>query len=112
MLRKTGFAAIILASSAAVLPVQAGGLWLSEYNQPTQGRAGAGEEAGTGDGSDAFLNPASMSRHAESQLMVNGGLILHNVEFDVERGSIINGDGDGGDAGGLTPCQRFLQSTR
>jgi long-subunit fatty acid transport protein len=66
MQRKTGFMAVLLAASTAVLPVQAGGLWLSEYNQPTQGRAGAGEEAGNGDASDAFFNPASMSRHTES----------------------------------------------
>ena len=93
MLHKTGFAPILLASSAIVLPVQAGGLWLTEFNQPTKGRAGAGEEAGNGDASDAFFNPASMSRHAESKLMVNGGLILPNVEFDVERGSFFNGAG-------------------
>jgi long-chain fatty acid transport protein len=83
--------------------VHAGGLWLSEYNQPSQGRAGAGEEAGNGDASDGFFNPAAMSRHTESQLMVGGGLILAQIEFDVEQGSLINGTGDGGDAGGLTP---------
>jgi len=103
MQRKTRLAVILLASSAAIAPVQAGGLWVSEYNQPTQGRAGAGEEAGNGDASDAFLNPASMSRHSESQLMVGGGLILPQVEFDVESCSAFNGNGDGGDAGGLTP---------
>ena len=110
MLRKTGFATIIFATAATVLPVQAGGLWITEYNQPTQGRAGAGEEAGNGDASDAFLNPASMSRHTESQLMVNGGLILPNVEFDVDRGSVLNGDGDGGDAGNLTPSASVFYS--
>lgn len=83
--------------------VNAGGLWLSEYNQPTMGRAAAGEAAGSGDASDAFFNPASMSRHEESQLMVAGGLILPQVEFDVDQGSAINGTGDGGDAGDLTP---------
>jgi long-chain fatty acid transport protein len=88
----------------------AGGLWLSEYNQPTQGRAGAGEEAGNGDASDAFFNPASMSRHTESQLMVAGGLILPQVEFDVDRGSALNGDGDGGNAGGLTPSASVFYS--
>jgi long-chain fatty acid transport protein len=88
----------------------AGGLWLSEYNQPTQGRAGAGEEAGNGDASDAFFNPASMSRHTESQLMVAGGLVLPQVEFDVDRGSALNGDGDGGDAGGLTPSASVFYS--
>ena len=103
MQRKTRLALILLASSAAIAPAQAGGLWVSEYNQPTQGRAGAGEEAGNGDASDAFFNPASMSRHGDSQLMVGGGLILPQVEFDVESGSAFNGNGDGGDAGGLTP---------
>ncbi len=85
------------------LPVSAGGLWLSEYNQPTMGRAAAGEAAGTGDASDAFFNPAAMSRHEQSQLMVAGGVILPQVEFDVDSGSNVNGTGDGGDAGELTP---------
>jgi long-chain fatty acid transport protein len=110
MLRKAGFATFIFASSAAVLPVQAGGLWLTEYNQPAQGRAGAGDESGNGDASDAFFNPASMSRHTESQLMVNGGLILPRVEFDVDQGSVLNGDGDGGEAGSLTPSASVFYS--
>lgn len=110
MHRKHRIATILLASSSLTLPVQAGGLWLSEYNQPTQGRAGAGEEAGNGDASDAFFNPASMSRHTESQLMVAGGLILPQVEFDVEQGSAFNGNGDGGDAGGLTPSASVFYS--
>ena len=88
----------------------AGGLWITEFNQPTQGRAGAGEEAGTGDASDAFFNPASMSRHSESQLLVAGGLIQSKVEFDVEQGSAFNGTGDGGDAGGLTPSGSVFYS--
>jgi long-chain fatty acid transport protein len=110
MLRKTAFVTIILASFAAVLPVRAGGLWITEYNQPTQGRAGAGEEAGSGDASDAFFNPASMSRHTESQLMVNGGLVQSKVEFDVDQGSVLNGSGDGGDAGGLVPSGSVFYS--
>lgn len=81
----------------------AGGLWLSEYNQPGMGRAAAGEEAGSGDASDAFFNPASMTRHEESQLMIAGGLISPSVEFDVDQGSLVNGNNDGGDAGDLTP---------
>lgn len=99
ILNKAATALALLGTAQAY----AGGLWLTEYNQPTQGRAGAGEEAGNGDASDAFFNPASMSRHTESQLMVAGGLILPQVEFDVEQGSLINGTGDGGDAGSLTP---------
>ncbi len=81
----------------------AGGLWLTEFNQPAQGRAGAGETAGNGDATDAFFNPAAMSRHNESQVMVAAGAILPVVEFDVKQGSLLNGNGDGGDAGNLTP---------
>ena len=84
-------------------PAVAGGLWLSEYNQPTMGRAAAGEEAGSGDASDAFFNPAAMSRHKDSHLMIAGGLILPQVEFDIEEAGVVNGDRDGGDAGSLTP---------
>jgi long-chain fatty acid transport protein len=95
---------VLLVCCLGHLPyARAGGLWLSEYNQPSMGRAAAGEEAGTGDASDAFFNPAAMSRHDQSQLMIAGGLILPQVEFDVDQGSAINGDRDGGDAGELTP---------
>lgn len=99
VLQKTAAIVALLGAAHA----SAGGLWLTEYNQPTQGRAGAGETAGTGDASDSFFNPAAMSRHTESQLMVAGGLILPKVEFDVEQGSLLNGNNDGGDAGSLTP---------
>lgn len=97
--KKTAIAVALFGASHA----SAGGLWLSEYNQHSQGRASAGEEAGNGDATDAFFNPASMSRHSQSHLTVTGGLILPEVEFDVEQGSLINGTGDGGDAGSLTP---------
>jgi long-chain fatty acid transport protein len=89
---------------------QAGGLWLSEYNQPGMGRAAAGQESGSGDASDAFFNPASMSRHEQSQLMVGGGVAWAQIEFDVEQGSLLNGNGDGGDAGGLVPSASVFYS--
>lgn len=110
MLRKVLPLAVVTLSSIHALDGQAGGLWLTEYNQPTMGRAGAGEEAGNGDATDAFFNPASMSRHEQSQFMAAGGLILPEVEFDVSQGSVINGDGDGGDAGGLTPSASVFYS--
>ena len=110
MIRKLLPATLVALSTTMALDAVAGGLWLSEYNQPTMGRAGAGEEAGTGDAADAFFNPASMSRHKESQLMAAGGLILPQVEFDVQRGSVVNGEGDGGDAGGLTPSASIFYS--
>ena len=89
----------ILGTSAT----QAGGLWISEYGQPTMGRAAAGEEAGTDDASTALVNPAAMSRLQESELMVSAGVIYSEVEFDVDQGSLLNGTGDGGSAGGPAP---------
>lgn len=96
---------LLLAACVALVAVQAqaGGLWITEYGQPTQGRAGAGEEAGNGDATDAFFNPASMSRLEKSELLVSGSLIVPNIEFDVESSGVLNGDGDGGDAADPTP---------
>ena len=48
----------------------AGGLWITEYGQPTQGRAGAGEEAGNGDATDAFLEPRV---HEQTEAVRNPG---------------------------------------
>jgi long-chain fatty acid transport protein len=98
-LKRTTIALALLATQ----PSLAGGLWITEYGQPTQGRAGAGEQAGTGNASDAFLNPAAMTRLETSELLVSGGLIYSSVEFDVERAGIVNGTDDGGDAGSLAP---------
>ena len=70
---------------------------------PTQGRAGAGEEAGNGDATDAFLNPASMTRLEKSEILASAGVIAANVEFDVERSGVVNGNGDGGDAADPAP---------
>ncbi|MDH3993050.1 MAG: outer membrane protein transport protein, partial [Gammaproteobacteria bacterium] len=97
--RLAGLAALLLSSSAG----HAGGLWITEYGQPTMGRAGAGEEAGTDDATMALLNPAAMSRIKERQITVTGGAIYSDIEFDLEQGSLLNGDGDGGSAGSLAP---------
>ena len=83
--------------------VMAGGLWITEFGQPTQGRAGAGEQAGNGDATDAFFNPAAMSRLEQSEILISAGVIAANVEFDVENSGIANGDGDGGDAADPAP---------
>jgi len=82
---------------------QAGGLWINEYGQPTMGRAGAGEEAGTDDATNVLVNPAAMSRLQESDLLVSAGVVYSDVEFDVDQGSLLNGTGDGGSAGGPAP---------
>jgi long-chain fatty acid transport protein len=81
----------------------AGGLWITEYGQPTQGRAGAGETTGVGDATDAFLNPSSMPKLEKPEILLSASIIAPDVEFDVERSGIVNGDGDGGDATDPTP---------
>ncbi len=102
MKRKLIATAIAVAGMQA-MPATAGGLWLSEFNQPTMGRAAAGEAAGTGNASDAFFNPAAMTRHEGSQVMIAGGVLVPTLEFDIEQSGIVNGDGDGGDAGDPLP---------
>jgi long-chain fatty acid transport protein len=81
----------------------AGGLWITEFGQPTQGRAGAGEVAGNGDATDAFFNPAAMSRLEKSEILVSVGVIAPTVEFDVQSSRRANGEGDGGDAADPAP---------
>lgn len=102
---------LALAIAFASMPAAAGGLWLSEFNQPTMGRAAAGEEAGTGNASDVFFNAAAMTRHEGTQVMVAGGVLLPTVEFELEESGIVNGNGDGGDAGDLTPSLSAFYST-
>ena len=94
---------VIALATLLVNPAVAGGLWITEYGQPTQGRAGAGEEAGNGDATDAFFNPAAMTRLERPEILVSGGVIAANIEFDVENSGLANGDGDGGDAADPTP---------
>ncbi len=94
---------LALAGVLAASQAQAGGLWISEYGQATMGRAGAGEEAGTDDATTAMFNPAAMSRLEKSEIAVTGGVVYSDIQFDLERGSALNGNGDGGSAGGPGP---------
>jgi long-chain fatty acid transport protein len=81
----------------------AGGLWITEYGQPTQGRAGAGETTGNGDATDAFLNPSALPKLEKPELLISAAVIAPKIEFDVERSGIVNGDGDGGNAADPAP---------
>ncbi|MEH6617313.1 MAG: outer membrane protein transport protein [Porticoccus sp.] len=81
----------------------AGGLWLNEFGDPSQGRASAGSAAGTGDASNSAHNPAAMTRLDGEHVMVTGGFIHSKVEFDVKSNGMLNGDGDGGSLGDTIP---------
>ena len=89
--------------TAALQQANAGGLWLNEFGAPAMGRAGAGAEAGTGDASAALYNPASMKQIKTEQLMVTAGLLSSTNKFSVESSGVLNGAGNGGDAGGVAP---------
>ena len=93
----------LLTVTLACSPAWAGGLWLNEYGSPVQGRAGAGAQAGTDDASTAFHNPAAMSRLDQSELMLTGGFVYPTTEYDIDRGSPANGNGNGGEAGETSP---------
>ncbi len=95
--------ALALASTITSQQSQAGGLWLTEFGQPTQGRAGAGEEAGNGDATDVFFNPAAMTLLEKSEILVSIGAITPSIEFDLESSGIANGNGSGGDAASVAP---------
>ncbi len=82
----------------------AGGLWLFEFGAPAMGRAAAGAETGEDSAAAGLYNPAALSRATGTQIMATGGIISSEVEFDVERGSALNGTGDGGDAGSVAPA--------
>jgi long-chain fatty acid transport protein len=85
-------------------PAYAGALWLSEFGSPSDGRAGAGANAGTDDAATVFHNPAAMSRLKQSELMVTGGVVSSDIEFDVDQGSLLNGNRGSGDAGDTIPA--------
>ncbi len=96
---------ITLVLVSALLPVtsMAGGLWLNEFGDPSQGRASAGSTAGTGDASNSAHNPAAMTRLGGDHVMITGGFLYAKTEFDVTSSGALNGDGDGGSAGGTAP---------
>jgi long-chain fatty acid transport protein len=83
-------------------PAPAGGLYLNEFGTPSMATAGAGAQALANDASTSFHNPAGMTRLEDNQLMLTGGLLYADTQFDPDPGTPISG-GDGGDAGGLGP---------
>jgi long-chain fatty acid transport protein len=99
LIRKLAITTLILLPTTTM----AGGIWLNEYGDPSQGRASAGSAAGTDNASTAAHNAAAMSRLDSDQVMVTGGFIYSKVEFDVKTNGLVNGDGDGGDAGATIP---------
>ncbi len=81
----------------------AGGLWINEFGSPIMGRAGAGSTSGVDDASAALHNPASMTALESDQIMVTAGVVVSEIEFDIDSSEAVNGSNNGGDAGDVAP---------
>lgn len=76
----------------------AGGLYITEFGQPSMGASGAGAGALGQDASAAYQNPASIMMLDESKWMVTGLYLNVSTKFRQESGTTVSGN-DGGDAG-------------
>ena len=98
--------------AALAADANAGGLWIYEFGAPAQGRAGAGAQAGVDDASAALYSPASMTRLEGHQLVAGLQVISSESEFDFNRTSPVNGLGNGGDQGDVTPAGGLFYTAR
>jgi len=91
-----------LAVMAVASPSAAGGLYGNEFATSSMGTAGAGAGARADDASTALHNPAGMTRLDRHQVMLGGGLVYADIEFDPDADTPFPG-GDGGNQGGVAP---------
>lgn len=97
----------IVAAACGAAQAQAGGLWLNQYGDFASGRSSAGAAAGVDEASTIIHNPAGGTRIEGSQVFGSLGVIIPDVEFDVDYTNPVSGDGDGGSAGLNAPVASF-----
>ena len=103
---RDGAVALALALALALLGAShtlAGGLWLNEYGDFSGGRASAGATAGTDEAATIIHNPASATRIKGNQLFASASALITRLKFDVKESTSFVGDGNGGQAGQVTP---------
>lgn len=96
---------------AHLTPSHAAGFALIEQSGSGLGNAFAGGAAGAEDASTIFFNPAGMTYLPDNQLVIAAHAIRPSADFN-DNGShhalgILNGGGDGGDAGGWAFVPNF-----
>ena len=95
---------LILAGSASLIMLStasAGGLYLREYGQPSQGTAGSGANVLAQDASTAYENPAGVfNLEGDSEWMVTGIVLYSSTKFSKDSNNDVEGN-NGGDGGGL-----------
>jgi long-chain fatty acid transport protein len=95
----------VLVASVVLLSAgisQAGGLYIQEFGTPAHATASAGAQATADDASTAFHNPAGMTRLDDHELMLAGGILIGDIQFDPDSDTQNTG-GDGGQQGGPGP---------
>ena len=81
------------------VPAFAGGLYITEFGQPSMGTSGAGWNVLAEDASTGVANPAGIFwMDSDSEWMVAGMYVSPSMKFRVDEGTTIPGN-DGGDAG-------------
>jgi len=86
---------------------QAGGLWLNHWGDFSSARASAGAAAGGDEAATIIHNPATANQLDSSQLFLAAGVIIPDIEFDIEQSNPIVGNDNGGDAGLNAPVATF-----
>jgi len=80
-------------------PAFGGGLYISEFGQPSMGLSGAGWNVLAEDASTGVANPAGIFwLDSDSEWMVAGMYVAPSMKFRAEEGTTVPGN-DGGDAG-------------
>jgi long-chain fatty acid transport protein len=94
------FLILLFALTAGVnTTVFAGGLYITEFGQPSMGTSGAGFSILAEDASTGIGNPAGIFQlENDSEWMVTGLYVVPSTKFRAESGTTIPGN-DGGDAG-------------
>jgi long-chain fatty acid transport protein len=81
------------------MPAVAGGLYITEFGQPSMGTSGAGATILAEDASTGIANPAGIFLlDSDSEWMVNAMVVAPSAKFRSEADTTIPGN-DGGDAG-------------
>ena len=94
-------------SSLAASNALAGGLWLNQFGDFSGARASAGAAAGGDEALTIVHNPATAADLEGSQLFLSAGVLIPNIQFDIDENNPINGNDDGGDAGLSAPVASF-----
>lgn len=95
---KAVYNAVLLVLCTSI-EANAGGLYVREFGQPSQGTAAAGANVLAEDASLAFQNPAGIFQlENDSEWMVTGMILDSDIEFDADEQNTVIGN-DGGNAG-------------